>query len=283
MKNIQKEIAALFLILNCLALPVEKKDKIDLPKIDAASKTQDDIHQQSKKDNLEVRINSHKQIDQDYEKAKEEIHKKFNNTSKKSNKKRNNNYYKDLKNYHQANFKIWLDLKNELKASNLNLKDLEEMNEAVLNPVNEFIEKAHESDLKYNDTLNKIHEQYTKSVGQAVEQRDQYQDKVRTEAVDKIIINLDNLFKKIKDDSCSIVADKAIKDFATKRKANLQKFLTKENENRQALKKVKQQAHKEYTAEISKARIDKSLKNLKALKEEREKEAKTIIKQLSDN
>ena len=282
MKNIQKKIAALFLILNCLALPVEKKDKIDSPKIDAPIKTQD-IHQQAKKDNLESRINSHKQIDQDYEKAKEEIHKKFNNTSKKSNKKRNNNHYKDLKNYHQANFKIWLDLKNELKASNLNSKDLEEMNKAVLNPVNEFIEKAHESDLKYNDTLNQIHEQYTKSVGQAVEQRDQYQDKVRTEAVDKIIINLDNLFKKIKDDNCSIVPDKAIKNFATKRKANLQKFLTKENESRQALKKTKQQAHKEYTAEISKARIDKSLKNLKALKEEREKEAKTIITQLSNN
>lgn len=282
MKNIQKEIAALFLILNCLALPVEKKDKIDLPKIDAPIKTQD-IHQQAKKDNFESRINSHKQIDLDYEKAKEEIHKKFNNTSKKSNKKRNNNYYKDLKNYHHANFKIWLDLKNELKFSNLNSKDLEEMNEAVLNPINEFIEKAHESDLKYNDTLTKIHEQYTKSVGQAVEQRDQYQDKVRTEAVDKIITNLDNLFKKIKDDNCSIVADKAIKDFATKRKANLQKFLAKENESRQALKKAKQQVHKEYSAEISKARIDKSLKNLKALKEEREKEAKTIVTQLSDN
>ena len=282
MKNIQKEIAVLFLILNCLALPVEKKDKIDLPKIDAPIKTQD-IHQQAKKDNFESRINSHKQIDQDYEKAKEEIHKKFNNTSKKSNKKRNNNHYKDLKNYHHANFKTWLDLKNELKASNLNSKDLEEMNKAVLNPVNEFIEKAHESDLKYNDTLTKIHEQYTKSVEQAVEQRDQYQDKVRTEAVDKIITNLDNLFKKIKDDNCSIVADKAIKDFATKRKANLQKFLTKENETRQALKKTKQQAHKEYSAEISKERIDKSLKNLKVLKEEREKEVKIIINQLCDN
>ena len=282
MKNIQKEIAALFLILNCLALPVEKKDKIDLPKIDAPIKTQD-IHQQSKKDNLEIRINSHKKIDQDYEKAKEEIHKKFNNTSKKSNKKRNDKHYKDLKNYHHANFKIWLDLKNELKSSNLNSKDLEEMNEVVLKPVNEFIKKAHESDLKYNDTLNKIHDQYTKSVEQAVEQRDQYQDKVRTESLDKIIINLDNLFKKIKNDNCSIVVDKAIKDFATKRKANLQKFLTKENETRQALKKTKQQAHKEYSAEISKERIDKSLKNLKVLKEEREKEVKIIINQLCDN
>lgn len=282
MKNIQKEIAVLFLILNCLALPVEKKDKIDLPKIDAPIKTQD-IHQQSKKDNLEIRINSHKKIDQDYEKAKEEIHKKFNNTSKKSNKKRNDKHYKDLKNYHHANFKIWLDLKNELKSSNLNSKDLEEMNEVVLKPVNEFIKKAHESDLKYNDTLNKIHDQYTKSVEQAVEQRDQYQDKVRTESLDKIIINLDNLFKKIKNDNCSIVVDKAIKDFATKRKANLQKFLTKENETRQALKKTKQQAHKEYSAEISKERIDKSLKNLKVLKEEREKEVKIIINQLCDN